>query len=890
MQERVDELLPLGSNTATISTFHSFTTELLRQYAHFLGITADFTLLTSEEEIVFLHDHLWELPLKLLRPSNNPYKFLKDIAGFFGDLNDQAIADETLKVWCSENLSSEDKGLADRAALLDELAAARSVYDQLLRDNGYLTFGHCITEVLRLFDEHPSVLDELGTRYRFLLVDEYQDTNWAQTELANRLAGPEGNIMVVGDDDQAIYSFRGAAVGNLINFRQHWPNSKIVVLTHNFRSTQNILDVSYRSIQHNNPHRLEFSEKIDKRLVAVSQGTEPDFRYFASRAGELTGVAEQIQHWLDDGLPPNEIAVLCRTGQQAKQVEETLRRRDIAVASHFQASLFELPLIKGILASLRLLVRRDDNVAAHELFTNPPFRLPGPIWQRICESRDYQEDSLLAAAETTLHARPAWMGETINKLDKTLDLLTKLAGQQSDPASSVFLKLIHQSDLYARLAKSKRPEAEINLSHLGQLFDEMQAYEERHRQADLASWLRYLDVLVEIGQSVPAADSQQDDPFAVNVMTIHKSKGLEFTAVVIPFCAVGKFPGRQYGQPFSLPPELDRSGALEEVPRAEERRLFYVAVTRAREQLVCTAAERYSASQRSKPSPFIIEAFPDIDWPKLTAQVVPPVDFLQSSLDLPTDAGPIAAPPSLYEQKKLSYSQLSSYLDCPWKYRFQHVLRIRTYPSHALSFGNSMHDTLRAYFDARRRGERPTMVDLLTKYWRRGGYETRAQEKTKFAEGLEVLTEMEEELQQAAPIALEQSFEFPLPNGQRVTGRIDRIDQTEKQELIIIDYKTGKPKSEREAARDLQLGIYILAVEQLRQTPVAEVRLDYVMNREQLSVPRDKFALSEVTEKVTDTAEKLAADRRTNSFKPTPSHDSCQYCDYRSLCPFRYNG
>lgn len=889
MQERVDELLPLGTNTANISTFHSFTNELLRQYAHLLGIHADFTLLTSEEEIVFLHDHLWELPLKQLRPSNNPNKFLKDIAAFFGTLNDEAISSERLNAWADQYLGSEEAGERDRAAIMAELAAARAKYDELLRENGYLTFGHCISEVLRLLDEHPSVTDELTRRYRYILVDEYQDTNWAQTELATRLAGKSGNLMVVGDDDQAIYSFRGAAVGNLIDFRRRWPDCQIIVLTRNFRSTQSILDASYRSIQANNPHRLEYAEKIDKRLVSPQVGESPRFNYYATRSGELAGVAEQVQAWLTDGIPAQEIAVLCRAGSQARQVEEALRRAGVAVASHQQDSLFDLPLIKGVLAFLRLLVRQDDNVAAHEVFTHPPFRLPGSIWQRVCESRDYNEDSLLRAAQTVRQEQPRWLGESGAKLSRTLDLLDALAGTAAQPASSVFLKMIHQSGLYERLAKSQRPAAERSLTHLGQLFDEMQAYEERHRRADLASWLRYLDVLIDIGQDVPAAESEQDDPFAVNVMTIHKSKGLEFTAVIVPFCAVGKFPGRNMTRPLNLPSELARIASEEEVAQAEERRLFYVALTRAREHLVCTAAERYSASQRSKPSPFIVEAFPDVDWSKLTAQVVPPADFLQSTLDLPSSDTLPPAPANLFEQKKVSYSQLSTYLECPWRYKLAYVLRVRTYPSHALSFGNSMHETLRAYFDARRRGETPDVAELLKKYWRRGGYETRAQETQKLAEGVQALREMEEALKTAQPVALELPFEFPLPNGQRVTGRIDRLDQTAAGEVIIIDYKTGKAKSEKEATRDLQLGIYILAVEQARRQTVAEVRLNYVMDHVELSVPKDKFALAEVTEKVTKTAEQLAADRRTGEFKPTPSQQACGYCDYRNICPFRYN-
>lgn len=891
MLERVDLLLPVGSNTATITTFHSFTTELLRRYAHYLGLPADFTLLTGEEEVVFLHDHLWELPLSIWRPSNNPTRFLKELASFFSTLNDQALDSATLADWASAHASLEDEVEADRAAQLQELAAARTAYDNLLRQHGYLTFGHCITETLRLFKERPAVLDELRQQFRYLLIDEYQDTNWAQTELAAQIAGPNGNIMVVGDDDQSIYSFRGAASQNLIEFRGRFPDTRVVVLKQNFRSTQQILDASYRLIQHNNPHRLEFTEKVDKRLLGQGNGEPPQFHYYATRAGELTGITDQINSWLEEGIGPQEIAVLCRTSLQAKQVEQALRHRGIAVSSHQGEPLFATPLVRGVLAFCRLLVRQDDNIAVHELFSSPPFAIPGRVWQELCQSRPYQEDDLLTAARAFLSQLPSWVSEKIGaRIQKAITLLDELAGSTHEPASVVFLRLVHRSGLYAALTRSQKPESAVQLAQLGQLFDEMQAYEERHRNATLANFLRYIDVLTEIGQDIPAAASDQDDPFAVNVMTVHKSKGLEFTAVVVPFCATGKFPSRNISRPLKLPPDLDRAGEHADGHQAEERRLFYVALTRAREHLLCTAAEKYGAGPKSRLSPFIVETFPEMEWGSLAPKVVPPADYLQSQLELPATAEPARSTPALYQQKKISYTQLASYLDCPWKYRYQYVLRLRTYPTHALLFGVTMHEMLRAWLDARRRGQIVTPEELLNTYWRTGGYETRAQEQERRREALAALQELEKEFSAAQPVTLEQSFEFPLANGQRVTGRIDRLDETDEQALVVIDYKTGKPKPLREAKKDLQLGIYILAVEALYHRPVAAVTLHYVMQHEKVTVPRAEFALEEVEQAVNEGAARLAADRHNDSFSPNPTHQTCQFCDYRNLCPFRYNG
>ena len=280
MIERVDRLVPYGHNDAQISTFHAFGDRLLRDHALEAGLSDHSTVLSRAEQVIFLREHLFDLPLDRYRPLGDPTRFLSALVTLISRLRDEDVTPDAYlaaagRLADAAAAAPDDEALAERAAAQAELAATYAAYESLMRTSDRIDFGDQVSLALRLLREHPAVLDEVRRRYRYICVDEFQDTNHAQWELVRLIAEPHRNVTVVGDDDQSIYRFRGAALGNILGFRDAYPKAASVVLVDNFRSRQAILDGARRLIRHNDPDRLEAREGIDKRLQGAGSIRTP---------------------------------------------------------------------------------------------------------------------------------------------------------------------------------------------------------------------------------------------------------------------------------------------------------------------------------------------------------------------------------------------------------------------------------------------------------------------------------------------------------------------------------------------------------------------------------------------------------------------------------------
>ncbi|MDR7559916.1 MAG: ATP-dependent helicase, partial [Armatimonadota bacterium] len=325
MEERVDVLVPYGYTDVWISTFHAFGDRVLREHALALGLRPDFRVLTRAEQVVFLRQHLFDLPLDVYRPLGDPTRHLEALLTLFSRAKDEDVSPAEYRAFAERVAASaaaapHDRELQDLARQQMELALAYQRYQELLAREGLVDFGDLITLTLRLFREHPAVLRAFRERFRYILVDEFQDTNYAQFQLVRLLAdgGPQ-NITVVGDDDQSIYKFRGAAISNILTFLDTYPDATQVVLTTNYRSTQPILDAAYRLIQHNNPDRLEVRHRLDKRLRAVRPGgTPPRHVHLDTLSSEADWVARQIASQVEAGTwRYRDVAILVRSNADA---------------------------------------------------------------------------------------------------------------------------------------------------------------------------------------------------------------------------------------------------------------------------------------------------------------------------------------------------------------------------------------------------------------------------------------------------------------------------------------------------------------------------------------------------------------------------------------------
>jgi DNA helicase-2/ATP-dependent DNA helicase PcrA len=277
MLSRVDLLVPYGYTDIWISTFHAFGDRLLRENALVVGLDPDFKVLTRPDAAVFFREHLFEFDLNYYRPLSDPRRFVEALISVFCRARDEDISAEEYLNYAQElNLKAKedlkDEALAEEALRQMEVASAYARYQELLAKYGRVDFGNQFYLALKLLREHPLVLSRYQEQFKYILVDEFQDTNFAQFQMVKLLAGQRKNITVVADDDQCIYRWRGAAYSNVLNFMDTFKDSEKISLIRNYRSSQAILDSAYKLIQNNNPERFEVKAGIDKKVVALTGG------------------------------------------------------------------------------------------------------------------------------------------------------------------------------------------------------------------------------------------------------------------------------------------------------------------------------------------------------------------------------------------------------------------------------------------------------------------------------------------------------------------------------------------------------------------------------------------------------------------------------------------
>ena len=375
MEERVDVAMPYGYTQMWIMTFHSFCDKILRREALHIGLDPKYKLMTEAESIQLLKNNLFKLDLNYFRPLGNPNKFLSGMLQHFSRLQDEDVSPKDYLKWIKKSDSDFEKW--------QELAKAYKAYDEIKVKENVMDFGDIIVKTLKLFRDRPNILKEYQKQFKYLLVDEFQDTNFAQNELVKLLVGKTGNITVVGDDDQSIYKFRGAAVSNIVQFRKSFSKTKIVVLTKNYRSTQEILDRSYDLIQHNNPDRLEVVEKIDKKLISqvAKGGEEIEFIHADRVENEADLIAKKISGLINQStnllINYKDIAILVRANNHSEPIGRALSRNGIPFQFLGPGRLFKQGEIIDLISYLKVLYDLTDSVAFYRLLSIDHFEITG---------------------------------------------------------------------------------------------------------------------------------------------------------------------------------------------------------------------------------------------------------------------------------------------------------------------------------------------------------------------------------------------------------------------------------------------------------------------------------------------------------------------------------
>jgi len=933
MQVRVDQLVPYGYTDTTIGTFHAFGDRLIRDYALELGLPSDVRVLSRAETIIFLREHLFAFELERYRPLGDPTRFLGALATLFSRCKDEDVSPERYSAYAAELLTSAaaspgDAALAEEADRHTELARAFASYQDLLEANGCIDFGDQVGLALRLVRSSAAARAEIQARFQYILVDEFQDTNRAQSELVSIVADRHRSLTVVGDDDQSIYRFRGAAISNILGFRERYRDARMVVLRRNYRSRPAILEVARRLIRFNDPDRLEVRAGISKDLIA-ERASDPAGRTVrhdthSSSQDEADGIASEIAARIRAGTAPRDVAILVRANSHADPILRSLDAAGVPWRFSGTSGLYARPEVRRLLAFLRSIADLGSAVDLYAVATGEPYHLGG-------------ED--LTTIVTSARRRNRTLWEVLEELDRQPGLLrikppsraaaSRLVGDMRElstlaherPTSEVLYAFLRRSGTLGRLAGDASVGAEEQLRNVGRFFEIIRARSALLADDRATFVVRHLQTLIDAGDD-PATADLDPDADAVAVLTVHKAKGLEFPIVYLPGLVAGRFPIANRRDPLALPTALGNSleAVDESVQVREERRLFYVALTRARDELVLSHAVDLGGVGVRRVSPFVLEALDDLPG------TIDPAVRSSSVIERIEAANP-AVPPIAPDIRRsahgepltLSFSGIDDYLACPLKYKLGHVVRVPVAPHHAMIYGSALHRAVQEFHRRHARGEVMTDEQLGAAFeaaWTNDGFLSRDHEDARLAAGRATLRRFRSaQLEPGAviPAYVEREFSFAL-GGDRIRGRWDRVDiepadelapataveladtvhpdtiaptleLTGRERITITDYKTSDvrdPVKARQRAREsLQLQIYAMGYEAVSGRLPDAVQLHFLDTGVIGRVPVDPKRLAKGQARIAA----AAAGIRAADFAARPNRTTCGYCPFRAICP-----
>jgi DNA helicase-2/ATP-dependent DNA helicase PcrA len=853
MEERLDEILPYGMFGTTINTFHGFCQELVKRHPYKAGIEPTAQLATPAEVVSLARREFKHFKLSYYRPANNPVGFLSDLLKFTERAKEEGITSEQLlEVAATKLRAATSEAETEAAEESQELAHAMDVLNAILREANLLTYGDLISLALKTLKGSASARKEEQDRFKYILVDEFQDTNTSQAEITYLIAGEQSNIFVVGDDDQAIYRFRGANIENILQFRKQYPKAPITVLTENFRSTQPILDAAYKLIQHNNPHRLEAIENVNKKLTSFAgEGNNVAHLHFANNLYEIAGVADRVEQAIAGGQLPNTIALLARGHNHLTGFEQELNARGIATIRSKSTSFYQQPAVERVLSYLKFLQDPHHSVNLFFLLSEMPFNVP------LSELREYSVSS------RKLH-QSLW--EVVLLVEPKAPELTTAVTYLSD-------KLLHADQRKASEAIRSHVKDSLienilvtnedaqSLNQLNSLYHEAKSFEQLHRPTILTQYLSHVEGLLASGEDLRQEQVEEAPESAVQLMTVHASKGLEFTTVFVVNMVMDRFPGRNMGGGLPLPEELVENPS-DQVPYEEERRLAYVAMTRAREQLFLTSAAQYQGNKRpKKPSVFLVEAL-GVAQPAVQEQELRLVSS-EKPANPPTSKFPV---PTVF-----TASALEAFEESPATYLKEHVYRLSDGENAYASFGTCIHAILHTSLAAKKAAETINLEDTYKKLWDPEGFESAEVATTWFDEGLTAVKNYLTIHSEAEPELLETGVQLTLPGGAKIVGKVDRIDRNKDGTYSIIDYKTGRKDAKpADVKNNLPVALYAAALVQ-QGKPVSSASLHYVMTGAEPTITITKEFMDEATSRAEDIIAKIVAAHASGDFPETTS-------------------
>lgn len=902
MRDRVGKLL--GGKEVNAATFHDYCLDMLKR-AH-----KDFGVLDDKDLWIYLRRRIRELRLEHYIRAANVAQFLNDLLDFVSRCHDELVTPEKYAQYV-ERLERKEvpiprvaksNNVLDDAEVLGrcrEIVRVFTTMEGWLAEENLGTFSHMITRAHALLHSDETVLSEARARARFILADEFQDANFAQIQILARLAGAGGNIFAVGDPDQAIYRFRGASSAAFELFDRHFPSAKRVVLEKNRRSTTPILRSAFALIDENPPvfathansasvYRRTplLSAREEEAAKAGAQLSSPPVSVvvLTSRDAEgpdLVGSIRDAQKkskckWSDFGI-------LYRSHFHRDEAVHELAEADIPFVIE-SMDISDTPEARDLFACLHAVVSAGDDVSLFRVAALPRFHVNPEQLRQV----------MRAIARDNREAHVVPLSSALDRVDGGADVLAAVQRAREEirrrqAKAGAALDIIVKQ--FALDAQSPILQAALHF------VDEWEK-KKLNKTTELEELVDYLGYFREAGGVIPMEARESEN--AVRLMTVHGAKGLEFPHVSILRANSNSFPCSYRETLVAFPRELRDADSVTEADDKtlhdeEERRLFYVAMTRARDSLHIYAREGTGKINKT-PAGYMRDLIADKSLTRWLTAI--PARGTQTSLDIFAEtslAYPAESQTNVWFElpvldglhTRLSASAVDTYERCGLQFKLDRDWRLSARPAAAMQYGAAIHRILKTYFDSVNLGRAKTdeeLIDLFRLDLAEAKIQEAYQHELYEQQGIAQLREFLASARTLPPpqvLHTEQSFEIRV-GATSVVGRIDRIDRRPDGTVAIIDYKTGKARDQEDADESLQLSLYAIAAKEKWGYTVGALIFYNLEENVPVITTRTEAQLLGARSRVEDAAQGIA----DGKFVAKPGMH-CNFCAYRSLCPVK---
>lgn len=929
MKKRLLEIIGPPSYKVHIHTFHSFCNEVIQTFPEKFIFSDRINQLSDLDQILIIRDILAKTDLKFLKTPKSPYYYQAAILDAIKKLKQENINPLDLKKVVLKEIKAietaddlyHDKGPAKGkfktkyAELFHqmyrslELAKVYSLYQEQLKKMGVYDYADMIIFVAQKFKTDKELLSYYQEKFQYILVDEYQDTNSAQNEVVRLLARfyKEPNLFVVGDDEQSIYRFQGAALENILDFVKHYPSVKTVILKDNYRSGQRVLDASRELINHNQNQIFNLL-KIDKQLLSHTL-KKNDKIYFASFSNNMVEdffIVRKIKELLRKGVLASEIACIYKEHKDGNDLADLLSKANIAFSQNSSENVLNDPDIIRIIDFLTVV---DNPYNSEKLFEIMNFSFLG-----LNQLDVYRATNLASQQRRDLFDILTSKNLKFNNRKKINNLVKLILGSLTDfhntTFSQAFENLINDSGYLDYLLSLS--DAPIKLNRLKSFFDEIKIINSKNKKLNLKAFLQLMNDLQENNLKI-AEEPMDVNLNSVKLLTAHQAKGLEFEYVFIMHLTDNRWGNKNKRQLIKLPSGLLKNQTTTEENEEEERRLFYVALTRAKKSIFLTFAEHYRENAAQElPTKFISEIpqkfISKIKTDSLEKQFIHRLTAsLKPKIWHPAKDMKIFLS-ELAQKYILNATALNAYLLCPKNFFFDQFLRVPKVKNYNLAYGSAAHFALERLF----KKQKQDLKMPSKKYFLR-----------MFIKGLDKEILSDRDIEQAVaqaknylskyydfysdtwvksiPLALEYNFGFHNVHFETIpiNGKIDKIELLDKsgKQVKIIDYKTSSPKSlnhllgktqEKDTSFLYQAYFYKLLAENdpLFEWQIKEVEFDFLTpvddKFKKVIIPIDKNDYDKFKETVKEVYTKIQKLDFTPETKSC-NHHSCE-CIYKNFC------